>query len=139
MKSDTDVRELSLIVEGLPPAKDGANSIFNAKHGHHCRVVELLRMAKQALADSHWDTTERRRIGLELVMSEAQGGIPGDAINYLGGIADVLQANRTNVDLSHLGDLGQATLYYDDKQIAEVRYSVERGDTLCYRVRVWVL
>ena len=136
MQQDSDVEEISLIVEGLPPAKDGANSIFNAKHGHHPRVVNLLRAAKQTLVESHWNPTEGRRIGLELVTSD---GLPGDAINYLGGVADVLQVARINVDLSHLGDLAKATLYYDDKQIAEVRYSVESGDATCYRVRVWVL
>ena len=107
MKPNTEVREVSLIVEGLPPAKDGANSIFNAEHGHHPRVVDLLQEAQQALADSHWNPTERGRIGLELVMAETSSGIPGDAINYLGGVADVLQANRRGADLSHLGDLAK--------------------------------
>ena len=139
MKSDTDVREISLNVDGLPPAKDGADSIFDSEHGHHCRVVGLLEEAKQALGDSQWDPTESRPIGLELVMIEPPGGILGDAINYLGGVADVLKEYRINVDLSHLGDLAKATLYHDDKQIAEVRYSVEHGNAPCYRVRVWVL
>lgn len=136
MKPDTDVREISLIVESSPPAKDGANSIFNQKHSHHPRVVNLMRAAKQSLDDSDWNPTEKRRIGLELVTPD---GLRGDAINYLGGVADVLQADRSNVDLSHLGDLAKATLYYNDKQIAEVRYSVDHGDTPYYYVRVWVL
>ena len=138
MKSDTDVREISLNVDGLPPMKDGANSIFNPKHRHHCRVVDLLQKAKQALGDSQWDPTESGPIGLDLVIS-APGSIQGDATNFLGGVADVLQESRINADLSHLGDLAEATLYRDDKQIAEVRYSVKRGDAPCYRVRVWVL
>lgn len=138
MKQDTDVNEISLNVGGLPPAKDGANSIFNQKHRHHSRVVDLLREARQTLDDSHWNPTEGRRIGLEFVMAETPGGIPGDAINYLGGVTDVLQACRPR-DISHLEDLAKAALYYNDKQIAEVRYSVERGDAPRYRVRVWVL
>lgn len=138
MKQDTDVREISLIVEGYPPAKDPGLSILNKKHKHHCHVVDLLRAAKQTLENSDWNPSEGRRIGLELVMVETPRGIPGDAINYLGGTADVLQACRSK-DLSHLGDLAKAALYNNDKQIAEVRYSVERGDAPSYRVRVWLL
>lgn len=135
MKPSTDVREISLTVTDWPPAKDGAISIFNPKHPHHSRVVDLLQKAKQALDDSQWDPTESRPIGLELVIS-TPGGIPGDATNYLGGVADVLHASRSD---EYLGDLAKVTLYRDDGQIEEVRYYVERGDAPCYRVRVWVL
>ena len=86
-----------------------------------------------------WNRTENRDIGLELVMTDTVAGLPGDAINYLGGVSDVLQVDRRNVHLAHLGDLAHATLYYNDNQIRQVRYSVERGDALGYRVRVWVL
>ena len=89
--------------------------------------------------NSHWNPNERRSVGLEVVVVEASDSFRGDAINYLGGVADVLQANRRNANLSHLGDLAQASLYYDDRQIREVRYSVEEGDFQGYRVRVWVL
>ena len=138
MKLDPNAREISLSVADWPPAKDGANSIFNPKHPHRPRVVALLGKAKQALADSSWDSLERAPIGLELVIVGTPGGLPGDVDNYLGGVADVLQANK-RADVSHLGDLAQATLYYDDKQIAEVRCFVDRGDAPCYRVRVWAL
>ena len=135
MKPSTDVREISLTVMGWPPMKDGASSIFNPKHRHYDRVVSLLQKAKQALGDSQWDPTESRPIGLELVIS-AQGGILGDATNYLGGVADVLHASRSD---EYLGDLAKVTLYRDDGQIEEVRYYVKRGDAPSYRVRVWVL
>ena len=91
MKLDANAREVSLSVAGWPPAKDGANSIFNKKHRHHSRVVDLLRQAKRALADSGWDPRERAPIGLELIIA----GAPGDLDNYLGGVADVLKASRT--------------------------------------------
>ena len=128
-----------MTVGGLPPAKDSANSIFNKKHSHRPRVIALLQKVQQGLNNSEWNPAERRRVGLELVMTETPNGLPGDATNYLGGVADVLQANRVNADLSHLGDLARASLYLDDNQIREVRYSVERGSTSGYRVRVWVL
>ena len=138
MKPGTDVREISVSVMGLPPAKDGGFSIFHQKHSRHSLVVELLSKAEKALTDSHWNPVETRKIGLELVV-ETPGDIPGDAINYLGGVADVLQSIRVNVDLSHLGGLAEATFYRNDKQIAEVRYSVEYCETRRYRVRVWLL
>ncbi len=131
--------ELNLEIEGLPPAKDSSLSIFNTEHGHHQRVINLLKQVQQTLKNSQWNPTERGQIGLELVVSESPTGIPGDAINYLGGIADVLQANRRNVDISHLHDLVDVSLYYDDRQIRQVRYDVQVSDNQMYRVRVWVL
>ena len=131
--------KISLSVEGWPPKKNTAKSLFAEGHPDSLCVLNLLRKVKQALGDSEWNPTGRRQIGLELVMAETPDGFPGDATNYLGGIADVLQANRTNADLSHLGDLAQASLYYDDRQIREVLYCIERGDVPGYRLRVWVL
>ena len=131
--------EISLTANDLPPAKNTAISIFNRSHPHHPRVIALLRKVRQALDSSSWDPTEQRQVGIELVMTETPEGFPGDATNYLGGVADVLQANRVNADLSHLGGLGKVSLYLDDNQIREVRYSVEPGATSGYRVRVWVL
>ena len=121
----------------MAPAKDGANSIFNRNHGNFRRVIDLRTKVEQALGNSLWSPTEKRPVGLELVVvAESPDVIPGDATNYLGGVADVLQVN---VSQSHLGELARATLYSDDSQIQEVRYSVERGDAPGYRVRVWVL
>ena len=106
---------ISLSVEGWPPKKNTAKSLFAGGHPDSLCVLNLLRKVKEALGDSEWNPIERRQIGLELVMAETPDGLPGDATNYLGGIADVLQANRTNADISHLGDLAQASLYYDDR------------------------
>ncbi len=131
--------EIRLTTNGLPPAKNTAISIFNPSHPHHPRVIALLHGVKEALDSSSWNPTERRHIGLELVITETPNGMPGDATNYLGGVADVLQANRVNADLSHLGDMGRASLYVDDNQIREVHFSVEQGVTPGYRVRVWAL
>ena len=131
--------EISLEVEGLPPAKDSSTSIFNQENRHHQRVISLLKQVQQALKHSQWNPTERRVVGLELVITDATMGIPGDAINYLGGVADVLQANRRNTDLSHIHDLAQASLYFDDRQVRDVRYYVEEADIQTYRVRVWIL
>lgn len=119
---------IRLTVNGWPPAKSEALSLFSQKHRHHHRVRDLLAAAEEALGEpqwEQWDPGERRPIGLDLVVVEsAAGPPPSDATNYLGGVADVLQA---------------ASLYADDGQIREVRYSVERGDAPRYRVCVRVL
>ena len=134
------IQEIRLAVEGWPPKKNEATSLFSKRHGDYGNVVELLGKAKRALGESKWNPSEKRPVGLELiVMAERPDDAPGDATNYIGGGADVLQANRVNADLSHLEDLAQASFYHDDRQIREVRYLVERGDAPGYRVRVWVL
>lgn len=137
---DKDAMGISLTVTGQPPSKNTSYSTFNEEHGHPNRVIALLSEVKQTLKDTQWDPREQRQVGLSLVIVEPPTGFLGDAMNYLGGVADVLQASRSgNADLSYLGDLAKAALYFDDDQIREVHYSVESGDTLGYRVRVWVL
>lgn len=132
--------EICFSVEGLPPKKNEATSLFSTRHGDRRNVAELLRKADQSLGESPWNSTEARSVGLELVViAQEPDAIPGDATNYLGGVADVLQANRINADLSHLGRLAKVSLYYDDRQIREVRYSAKDVDALGYRVRIWVL
>lgn len=132
--------EIHVAAEGWPPAKNEALSIFNREHGQRDRVLRLLEAAGRALQGSPWDRDEPRSIGLELVVIEsATDRAPADATNYLGGVADVLQSNRRNADLSHFGGAASISLYADDRQIREVRYSVERGDVPSYRVRIWVL
>ena len=131
---------ICLSVKGWPPKKSEASSLFSPKHRDRRSVVELLKNAAQALGESAWNPTESRPVGLELVVTaEEPDPIPGDATNYLGGVADVLQANRINADLSHLGGLARVSLFHDDRQIREVRYSVKDGATVGYDVRVWVL
>ena len=131
---------IRLTVDGWPPAKGEARSMFAKCHPHRPCVRALLEAAAEALAGSQWDPRERRPIGLDLVVVEsATGSRLPDATNLLGGVADVLQANRVNADLSHLGKLAYVSLYADDRQIREARYSVERGDRSGYRVCVRVL
>ena len=132
--------EIEIRVDGWPPAKSEARSMFAAGHPHASRVRELLEAARGAVRDQPWELLEHRPVGLEVVVVEPEGQAPpSDATNYLGGVADVLQADRLNADLGHLGDLGDFALYANDRQIREVRYRVERGERPRYQVRVWVL
>ena len=73
------------------------------------------------------------------MITETRIKMPGDATNYLGGVADVLQVRRANADLEHLGDLKEISMYYDDRQIREVCFSTVSGDTPGYLVRIWLL
>ena len=132
--------EITLTVAGCPPAKSEAKSIFSQGHPHHSRAIDLLREMKRALANNpRWDRTETRSVGLELVIVETRGQVcQSDATNFLGGAADTLQANRyKGGDVPR--EFAPVSLFRDDGQIREVRYSVESGDALSYRLRVWVL
>jgi hypothetical protein len=53
------------------------------------------------------------------------GAVVGDATNALGGIGDTLQARRSNIDLTYLGNLAEAFLYDDDAQ--NTRGALPRG------------
>jgi len=76
-------------------------------------------------------------VSLELIM-RGNGRPPGDATNYLGGVADVLQAKKGHVmiDLGHLGELRDVALYVNDRQINRVGYSEEAAERTSYVVRV---
>ena len=64
----------------------------------------------------------------------------GDATNFLGGVADVLQTKvPPNVDVTHLGDLATIGLYLDDKQISRITYQELPAAEASYRVRVSAL
>ena len=136
-----DLVEINLAVEGWPPKKSEAKSLLAWDHPDSDSVVFLLRAVALRLSESRWDPTEARPVGLELiVIAQTPEQIPGDATNYLGGVADVLQADKPRrVDLTHLGDLAKGCLYRNDRQLREVRYTVESGDVPGYRVRIWVL
>ena len=135
--------EIQLTVEGWPPKKGEAKSMFSASHPDNYCVRLLLQEMERALNRAQWDGWEKRNLGLEIAIVETQlESAPGDATNYLGGVADVLQANRmgiTNTDTSYINDLIHLSIYFDDKQIKEARYFVERGEFPGYRLRVWVL
>lgn len=62
--------------------------------------------------------------------------MPGDATNYLGGIADVLEQKSHRVAIDHLADLEQVWLYKNDRQIKQVTYKEVAADQVEYRVTV---
>jgi hypothetical protein len=128
---------LSLEVEGLPPAKSEALSMLGVGHSHAPRVRRLLEVARAAANTQNFEGFDRRLIGMRVVL-RTPGEPPSDATNYLGGIADVLEAKGHRGRLDHLGDLAQVALYDNDRQIREVHFSHEQGPE-GYLVEFWAL
>jgi predicted RNA-binding Zn ribbon-like protein len=77
----------------------------------------------------------RCAVALDLTLCSPVRCPPGDALNFLGGVGDVLQ--RKPLDLAgHLGTLADLALYDDDRQIRRVRFDQRTAEELRYVVRV---
>ncbi|MFC7759507.1 hypothetical protein ACFQY4_16970 [Catellatospora bangladeshensis] len=123
-------------VSGLPPLKNEAKSLFAAEHRQRDRVVRLLEAAAAAAERAGW-TCVQDEVELDVTVRSPTRP-PGDATNFLGGIADVLQGRKLSqgVDLTHLGELAGFSLYHDDSQIQEITYRVVVDSASSYVVRV---
>lgn len=121
----------------LPPLKSEAKSMFSQSNSQAPRVLALLEAAHAAKAEQAFAGFGTNRIGMTVTVRPV-GAAVGDATNALGGIGDTLQARRTNIDLSYLGELADAVLFADDAQIREVVYREEAGP-VGYTLRFWVL
>lgn len=130
--------EISLEVEGFPPAKNEALSMLGAGHSHGERVRRLLEAARRFMIESGFGLLTGP-IGLEVTIYAPPDQDPWDATNYLGGVADVLEDKAKRGPLVHLGDLRDVALYAIDRQIREVRYRQQDGSAARYRVRIWSL
>lgn len=124
-------------VRGKPPLKNDAISVFNAKHGQAERICALLRAAQRACQEYGFAPIERGGVALDVITRSPAG----DAANIIGGIADVLEnkpvrSHRSSID--HLGDLATVWLYQDDKQIKQISYREEPGES-SYTVTVRAL
>ncbi len=125
-------------VAGAPPLKNIALSFLNPTHPHADSVRALLEAAHAAKLATSFTGFCSVPLGLEMVVRRSTAPVMWDATNALGGVGDVLQARRTNVDLTALGELADAFLFDDDNQIREVVYREEPG-ALGYRLRLWTL
>lgn len=125
------------VADHLPPLKGEAKSLLSEGHGQARRVRALLQASHDAKHRDGFQGFGQRLIGMELTV-RPQGGVSGDATNTLGGVGDTLQSIRRNIDLTYLGELADAFLYEDDKQIREAHYIEEPGE-MGYKVRFWEL
>ena len=130
--------EMTLAVEGWPPAKNEAKSMLAAGHVHSDRVLKLLAAAKEAARGFPSPAFGVDPVGLELLVRSPTEPL-ADATNFLGGVGDVLEAKARRGVLAHLGDLASVALYVNDRQIHEVSYRWERTEETSYSVRVWRL
>jgi len=130
--------ELTLAVEGWPPAKNEAKSMLAAGHVHSDRVLKLLAAAGEAAQDLPTPAFGLDSVGLNLIVCSPTEPL-ADATNFLGGVADVLEPKERRGVLDHLGDLSRVALYVNDRQIHEVSYRWERTEETSYSVRVWRL
>ncbi|MFC7483868.1 hypothetical protein ACFQX7_32910 [Luedemannella flava] len=122
-------------VDGWPPQKNEARSMFAANHRLADRVVALLRAAGTVLPTG-W-APFAGPVGLDVVLRGPRRP-PADATNYLGGIADVLQdKSRTLIDLTHLGDLADVAVFVNDCQISRISYREEPANHPSYEVRIF--
>ncbi|WP_157930406.1 hypothetical protein [Glycomyces xiaoerkulensis] len=130
--------QLKIRVEGMPPAKREALSMFSPQHPHRDRLAALRRAAREAMSTGVFDPFSRiDRIGMEVIVANSVGEVY-DAADYLGGIADALQPPPLNVpDLSHLGDLADVTVYPDDGMIHRVQFELVDAKSSAYEVRLW--
>ena len=80
-------------VKGWPPTKNEAKSLFAADHKKAEQVTALLRAARDAVQRDDWSLVAGQ-VALELTIYCPRRP-HGDATNYLGGVADVLQGNAS--------------------------------------------
>ncbi|MEV4539794.1 hypothetical protein AB0J82_39080 [Asanoa sp. NPDC049518] len=127
-------------VADWPPLKNEATSLFAARHPQRNRVESLLSAATAAATEANWVTT-KEDVALDVTICSPAAQPPGDATNFLGGIADVLQGKRVspNLDTAHLPSLDDVALFADDRQIQEIGYRVIPGQAPSYSVRITVL
>jgi hypothetical protein len=127
--------EVELEVMGWPPKKNEAKSLFAAGHVNADGVTALLEATRDAIQRYRWSPATGE-VALELTI-RCPGRPVGDATNFLGGVADVLQTKvPPNIDITHLGDLAVIGLYLDDKQISRISYREMPAAEVSYRVRV---
>lgn len=105
---------------------------------HASRVLALLRAAGDAVAGGGWAPRPADSLGLELVVTSPVPP-PSDATNYLGGVGDVLEVKARRGELAHLAELASVALYDNDRQFHDVRYRWQRGRTVDYSVRIWLI
>jgi hypothetical protein len=128
--------EVSFEVAGWPPIKNETKSLLSAAHTQAKQVLALLKAADAAAKSARWECAAGL-VTLELVV-RSKVRPPGDATNYLGGVADVLQVKKAGAtfDLGHLGELANVALYVNDRQISRISYAEEPAKQTSYSVRV---
>lgn len=82
------MRTIKFQVQGLPPRKDAAISMWSPKNPDHHRVVVLRQTAVKAFENQ---SLFNGRVTLNLIV-QASRVDTGDLANFIGGVCDSLQA-----------------------------------------------
>ena len=126
-------------VDGLPPLKNEALSLFNPGHTQVAKVRALLeavpRHERAYLGQEPPDVPFHTGVSMSVTLW-GPNDPPGDATNYLGGIGDTLQKQGKDRFTEELGHLASVAVIIDDKQIVEVHYRQARAPQWHYRVVV---
>lgn len=135
-QNDLMSHEVSFEVAGWPPIKNEAKSLLSSAHPKAKQVLALLEAADAAKESAGWECTDGL-VTLQLVV-RSKSRPPGDATNYLGGVADVLQVKRADptLDIGHLGEFVDVALYVNDRQINRISYAEETAEQTSYLVRL---
>lgn len=133
---EESVNQVSFEMPGFPPAKNEALSMLGVGHSHAPRVRVLLEQAQQAAAAQGFTQVGVGPVGLDVVLYAPEGSNTGDATNYLGGIADVLENKAHRGTLDHLGGLANVWLYHNDRQVKAVSYHESEADSVSYTVTI---
>jgi hypothetical protein len=121
-----DANEVTFTVDGNPPLKGEALSLFSENHPQAVkgRVRALLEAAQRACQELGFAPIDKGSVALDVITRSPAG----DAANIVGGIADVLENKSHRFPIDHLGDLATVWLYRNDKQIKQITYREEPGD-----------
>jgi hypothetical protein len=86
------VNEFSIRVEGRPPPKSEAKSVFALGGKYEDRVRALLEATAVRMHQLGFNGFGDARLRMEVELHTGPGEPPWDATNYLGGITDVLES-----------------------------------------------
>lgn len=130
--------DFSITVDGRPPPKSEAKSVFAQGGKYEPRVIALLEAAVDEMKRRDFAGFGRSRLRVDVEVHTGPGEPPWDATNYLGGIADVLESKAKRRvaqpgSVDHLGALADVGIYDDDRQIKEISYR-EVDDARSYYV-----
>lgn len=132
-----DVGVFEISVPGLPPPKS-QRSIFGIRSKHHRRLLLLLAEAHREKSRLGFRGFGTAPLAIEVELRAPKDEQPGDATNYLGGIADALEVKKHRMkasgSLDHLEYRQHVGLYDNDRQIKEIVYREVEDVTKGYTV-----
>lgn len=120
---------IKIVVEGVPPTKDGSMSILGTEHSQHGRVV-LLRNAMDNAMNGREPAEVNCRMEVHYCRVKTKRGDLRDALNMINGISDSIQEKNAMTTIPHNYAIK------DDKCIREFHYTECGSDKDSYTVLI---